>query len=122
MLILVLMSLLPAACGSTQEANFPTGRFIKEGETDYGLKFNENGTFSVFLGDTTIVEGTYTADGDTYTETSNNAGCTDVPKRFNYTFDGTNLTFNYVDDPSKDTCGAGGRRLDFNNVTYTLSE
>ncbi len=66
------------------------------------------------------MEGTYVVDGNVYTETSNNGGCSDVPKDFTYTFDGEKLTFNYVDDPADDACA--GRRVDFNNVTYTLSE
>ncbi len=122
MLSLVLLSLLLVACGSTREASFPTGKFIKSGASSHGLIFNEDGTFSVFEGGTTLVSGTYSVDGDTYTEESNNAGCTDVPRSFKYVFDGTNLTFNYIGDPAEDTCGGGGRRADFDNVTYTLSK
>jgi hypothetical protein len=123
-LILTLLSLLLAACGSTSsgEANFPTGKFIKSGEPNHALVFNEDGTFSVMDGSSTLVRGTYSVNGDTYTEESNDAGCTDVPKRFKYTFDGKNLTFNYVDNPADDFCGNGGRRADFDNVTYALSE
>ena len=122
MLSLVLLSLLLAACGSTREAGFPTGKFIKSGTTNYGLMINEDGTFSVFNGESTLVKGTYSVDSETYTEESNNAGCLDVPRSFKYIFDGTNLTFNYIGDPAEDTCGEGGRRADFDNVTYTLSK
>ena len=119
---LILLSVMLAACSSSKETNFPVGKFIKSGASSHGLIFNENGTFSVFEGGTTLVTGTYSVDGDTYTEESNNAGCTDVPRSFKYTFDGTSLTFSYVGDPAEDTCGGGGRRADFDNVTYTLSE
>lgn len=119
---LILLSLLLAACSSPKETTFPTGKFIKYGASSHGLIFNKDGTFSVFEGGTTLVTGTYSVDGDTYTEESNNAGCTDVPRSFKYTFDGTNLTFSYVGNPAEDTCGGGGRRADFDNVTYTLSE
>lgn len=117
---LVLLSLLLAACGSTSsgEANFPTGKFIKSGTTNHALVFNEDGTFSVMEGTTTLVVGKYRVEGDTYIEESNNFGCPAMS--FKYTFDGTNLTFNYVDDPAKDTCG--GRRGDFDNQTFILSE
>lgn len=118
--VLALLSLLLAACGSAKEAKFPTGKFIKSGTTTHALIFKEDGTFSVMEGSTTLVIGTYNVDGDTYTEKSNNAGCTAVPMSFKYRFDGTNLKFNYVGDPSADPCG--GRRGDFDNVTYTLSE
>jgi predicted small secreted protein len=119
---MILLSLLLAACSSADETSFPTGKFIKSGASSHGLIFNPDGTFSVFEGGTTLVTGTYSVDGDTYIEESNNAGCTDVPKRFKYTFDGTNLTFTYVGNPAEDTCGGGGRRADFDNVTYTLSK
>lgn len=102
------------------EANFPTGKFIKSGETDYGLKFNADGTFSVFQGENTYVTGTYKVDGDVFTETSNDGGC-DTNVSFNYTFDGSNLTFKYAGDPAKDE-GCTGRHADFNNVTYSLVE
>ena len=114
---LVLLPFMLAACSS--QASFPTGKFIKSGEPNHALVFNEDGTFSVMEGSTTLVIGTYTVDGDTYTEVSNNFGCL-TPMSFTYTFDGTNLTFNYVGNPEDDPCG--GRRGDFDNKTYTLSE
>jgi len=116
---LLLLSVLLAACGSSEESNFPSGKFIKAG-TDYGLLFNTDGTFSVFNGSQTLVEGTYSVDGNVLTETSNNGGC-ETNVSFNYTFDGTNLTFNYVGNPDDDVA-CDGRHTDFNNVTYTLSE
>jgi hypothetical protein len=121
-LALTVLSLLLTACSSAKATSFPTGKFIKTGASSHGLIFNKDGTFSVFEGGATLVTGTYSVDGDTYIEESNNAGCTDVPRSFRYTFDGTSLTFSYVGDPAEDTCGGGGRRADFDNVTYTLSE
>jgi len=108
----------PASEPKPSEGNFPTGKFIKSGEKDYGLQFNADGTFSVFRGEITYVTGTYKVDGDVFTETSNTGGC-DTNVSFNYKFDGTNLTFSYVGDPSADT-NCDGRHADFNNVTYTL--
>jgi major membrane immunogen (membrane-anchored lipoprotein) len=115
---LLLLSLLLVACGATKEANFPTGKFLKSGTVNHGLVFNEDGTFSVFDGNITIVNGTYSVDGDTYTDESNNQSC--PPMSFKYTFDGTNLTFNYVGNPADDPCD--GRRADFNDVTYIISK
>jgi hypothetical protein len=115
---LLLLSLMLAACGSSSKSEFPTGKFIKSGATNYGLVFNEDGTFSVFDGQSMFVNGTYSVDGDIYTDESNNQNC--PPMSFKYTFDGTNLTFNYVGNPADDPCG--GRRTDFNNVTYILSK
>lgn len=117
---LILASLILSACGSAGKANFPTGKFIKAGETDYGLKINADGTFSVFQGETTYVTGTYKADDKVFTETSNDGGC-DTNVSFNYAFDGSKLTFSYVGDPEKDV-SCTGRHADFNNVTYMLSK
>ena len=120
LIVALALALILAACGSTKEANFPTGKFIKSGSTNYGLIFNEDGTFSVFEGSSTFVRGTYSVDGNVLTETSNDGGCeTDVD--FTYTFDGTNLTFNYIGNPADDA-SCGGRHGDFNNVTYVLSK
>ena len=116
---LVLASLILASCSGASGA-FPTGKFIKSGEQDYGLVFNADKTFSVFQGDNTFVRGTYKVEGNIFTETSNDGGCkTDVS--FTYTFDGKNLTFKYVGNPADDY-GCTGRYVDFNNVTYTLSK
>jgi hypothetical protein len=118
--LLLVILMLSACSGSVQKSNFPTGTFIKSGEQDYGLVFNTDKTFSVFQGDSTFVQGTYSVEGNVFTERSNDAGCkTNVS--FTYTFDGTNLTFNYVGNPDDDTA-CDGRHADFNNVTYTLTE
>jgi len=114
---LALVSLVLAACGTSK---FPTGKFIKSGTTDYGILFNPDGTFSVFEGYDVFVTGTYSVDGNVFTETSNDGGCS-TNVSFTYKFDGTNLTFNYVGDPADDVA-CGGRNADFNNVTYTLSK
>jgi hypothetical protein len=117
-----LLSLLLAACGSPspEEASFPTGKFVRSDNKNHGWIFNEDGTWMVFEGGSTLVRATYSVEGDIFTEESNDAGCTAVPMRFRYTFDGTNLTFNYVGDPQDDWCS--GRKNDMNNVTYVLSE
>ena len=118
MLSMVLLSLLLVACGPTKESKFPTGKFIKVGEPNRALVFNEDGTFIVLEGSSTLVSGTYSVDSDTYTDESNSQNC--PPMSFKYTFDGTNLTFNYVGHAANDPCM--GRHADFNNVTYTLSK
>ena len=64
----------PTSAPDTTSSNFPAGKFIQSGKTDYGLIFNKDGTFSVFDGGTTLVTGTYSVDGNVYTETSNDGG------------------------------------------------
>jgi hypothetical protein len=109
----------PTEAPTELAVNFPTGKFVKSNSPYHGIIFNKDGTFSVFDGSSTIANGTYRVEGDTYIETSNDENCP-TPMSFKYTFDGTNLTFNYVSDPADDPCG--GRRFDFNNVTYIRSE
>lgn len=108
-----------SACGGGN-SGFPTGKFIKEGTQEYGLQFNEDGTFAVFNGSQTFVTGTYEVNGSVFTETGNTGGC-EPNVDFNYTFDGSKLTFTYVGDPEADK-ECSGRYADFNNVTYTLTE
>jgi hypothetical protein len=108
----------PTETPTKPAASFPTGKFVKSGTENYWLIFNEDQTFSVSHGSTTIVSGTYSVDGDIFTDETNSQNC--PPMKFRYTFDGTNLTFNYVGDPADDPCD--GRRADFNNVTYILSK
>jgi hypothetical protein len=116
---LVVSSLMLAACGGGQ-SGFPTGKFIKEGTQEYGLQFNEDGTFAVFNGSQVFVTGTYKVEGSVFTETGNTGGC-EPNVDFNYTFDGSKLTFTYVGNPDDDKA-CGGRYADFNNVTYVLQK
>ena len=117
---LVLASLILSACGSAGKSNFPTGKFTPPGKELEGLYFGEDGTWYAFSYGMHLAEGTYSVKGDVYTEETNNAGCT-APMKFHYTFDGTNLTFKYVDDPAKDA-DCTGRNAGFNNVTYMLAK
>ncbi len=120
-LVLLIATLILVGCGGSAEANFPTGKFIKEGTSDNGLIFRNDGSFSAFILDgVTLVNGTYTVKGDTFTETGNDGGCKS-PVDFKYTFDGSKLTFNYAGNPEDDK-DCSGRYADFNNVTYTLSK
>lgn len=103
------------------QSSFPSGKFESVNEPGTGLVFNTDGTFSVFIeNNVTVVTGTYVIDGNVYTETSSDSGCVS-PMSFNYEFDGTNLTFNYVGNPDDDMA-CSGRNADFNNQTYKRIE
>lgn len=118
---LLLASMVMTACGSGSSAsNFPTGKFTPPGKEMEGLYFDKDGTWYAFSYGMHPAEGTYSVKGDVYTEETNNADCK-APMKFHYTFDGTNLTFKYVDDPAKDA-DCSGRYAGFNNVTYVLSK
>jgi hypothetical protein len=115
---MLLLPLLLTACDSSGNIGFPTGKLMRADNKDHGLVFNKDGTFSVFDGGSTLVSGIYSVQSGTYTDESNDQSCPRMS--FNYKFDGTNLTFNYVGKPADDPCE--GRRGDFNNVTYILSK
>jgi hypothetical protein len=118
-LVLVLVFVL-AACGSSAGSEFPTGKFVKQGTEDYALEINEDGTYVVKNQGMVLARATYSVESNVFTETSNNGGC-DTNVAFNYTFDGSNLTFTYVGNPEDDKACAG-RYADFNNVTYVLQK
>jgi len=117
---LLLFTLAFSACSGSKSSSFPVGKFIKSGETDYGMEFNSDGSFQVFKGETVYVRSAYKVDGNTITEISNDANC-ETNVSFKYVFDGKNLTFNYIGNPDDDV-NCDGRHTDFNNVTYTLSK
>jgi len=101
---------------------FPTGKFVRSDRiSPVGFIFNADGTWEAkeFTYGMTNAKGTYSVDGDTFTELSNDKTC--PPMDFNYTFDGKNLTFTYVGN-SEDDAACEGRRNSFDNVTYILSE
>ena len=117
----MLLSLLLAACGLKTEANlpFPTGKFISSADPDFAQVFNEDGTFRAIWKGSTLATGTYSVNGDTFTTESSDSGC--PAWSFKYTWDGTNLTFNYIGVRADDPCG-GTRGNAFDNQIYTLSE
>jgi hypothetical protein len=122
---LILLSILLAACGSNPSggASFPTGKFVRADDENRVFVFNEDGTWIVLGGiggSDTLVKATYKVDGNILTETSNDGGC-QTNMDFTYTFDGTNLTFNYAGNPEEDR-GCPGRWADMNNVTYVRLE
>lgn len=118
---LLLASVILSACGSSSSSTskFPTGKFTPPGKDLEGLYFDKDGTWYAFSYGMHLAEGTYSVKGDIYTEETNDSGCA-APMKFYFKFDGTNLTFSYVDDPAKDA-DCTGRYEGFNNVTYVLS-
>lgn len=143
MVVLVVLAFVLAACGGSTPTTapaaqteapaaateapdslpFPTGKFVRSDRVNpVGFIFNADGTWEAreFTYGKTEAKGTYSVEGNIFTETSNNGGC-DTNVQFNYTFDGSNLTFTYVGNP-EDDAACGGRQAGFNNVTYILSE
>jgi hypothetical protein len=110
----------PAKPAAAVASVFPTGKFLLKDNKSRGLQFNADGSFAALDGTTHLAEGTYSVKGDIYIEESNNQGCP-TPMHYKYTFDGTNLTFQPVEDPAKDPCA--GRKGDFNETrTWMLTQ
>ena len=114
---LMLTTLLFTACSSPSSAasGFPTGKFVLPDDASQGVNFNKDGTWSGFLGDMTVAEGTYQVKGDLYTEEAGPKACP-TPATYKFSFDGTNLKFDLV---GEDDCQ--NRRESFDGVTYVLS-
>ncbi len=106
LLVLVLSSLFLAACASSS-SGFPTGKFYVSGtERTEGFEFDRSGSFNYFSGDDKVMEGTYTVEGDVYTETSNNVESAEpackLPSTYNWVYDGTTLRFTVIEDKCPD--------------------
>ncbi len=100
--------LLLASCASPSPATtleFPTGKFVNE-DIHRAFQFNEDGTWDFFYINLEVpaLNGTYSVDGDLYTDTSSNyAPCPD-PATYTWTYDGDNLTFQLFDDDCARLC------------------
>lgn len=116
--LVIAMSLVLSACSGSSTSAFPTGKFADSTNDQGGFIFNEDGTWEAYNGFYTLAKGTYTATDTTYTEETSNTDCSTIT--VTYTFDGTNLTFNYAGDPLEDHCD--GRRAAFDGKTYVLQK
>ena len=93
----IVLLLLAACAPPTPE--FPTGRFVgPEGLDEF--EFNEDGTFSYFFeqSSTPEVVGTYSIDGDLYTDETNSSEDCPFPGSYTWTYDDPILTFRLVED------------------------
>lgn len=115
-LVLFVGALLLVACASGA-TGFPSGKFYLTGsERTEGFEFKSDGTFNYFNADTLVMEGTYSIDGEVYTETSNTASSDDpnckAPSMYSWSFDGSTLRFSLVED----LCGP--RRSTYTDYLY----
>jgi len=115
---LVVTALIFTACGSQSSAgsSFPTGKFVLPDDQSQGIYFNNDGTWSGFLGSQSVAEGTYQVKDDLYTEEAGPQACP-TSATYKYSFDGTNLKFELS---GEDACQ--NRRESLDGVTYVLSK
>lgn len=118
---LLLASMILSACGSSAKSSgFPTGKFVNpKSSIEEGMEFNADGTWRAFNRGFTLARGTYSVEGDIYTEKTNDVKCP-VPMSYKYSFDGTNLKFELTDQSKVDSCSE--RMYGFDGVTYTFSK
>lgn len=123
LMIGMLVPLVLAACGSASlaESNFPTGKFVWAESDLVGIYLNEDNTWSAFYYGEEVDKGTYKVKGNLYTQTSDDppnltAECA-APATFEWSFDGTNLTFKLH---GEDKCDI--RRESFDGQTFILTE
>jgi hypothetical protein len=103
-LVLLLVILVLSACARTQE--FPTGEFYESTPGGSGewilmadelyFSFSEDGTFIITNSSGLYkITGTYTVDGDRYTEVSTDLKSCSLkgPATYRWTFDGDTLRF-----------------------------
>lgn len=89
------------ACGTTQK--FPDGKFVSDKDANVYWQFNSDGTWDYRTSSGLPLEGTYTINGSTYTETFNNALLADADNcnksaTYTWSFDGSKLTFKTLSD------------------------
>lgn len=124
--LLFLVSCTTCSAGSTE---FPIGTFIHENHQQFvqenqphrnwAFQFNEDGTWAFFHGDIEVpaVSGTYTVDGNLYTEASSDYEECPFPATYAWNFDGEKLTFALQ---GEDDCSH--RRVSYDGQAYVKSE
>lgn len=88
-LALVMLSL--AACNSSKMSKFPTGRFINTNDQTKEYQYNEDKTWSYYLGGLMSAKGTYQVEGNLWIE-QGTPECP-FPGTYEWSFDGKNLSF-----------------------------
>lgn len=118
--LVILLALVLAACGSSSQSNFPTGKFVWAGSDQVVIYLNEDNTWSGFYYGAEVDKGTYEVKGDLYTQTSEYPNIPEEcasPATYEWSFDGTNLTFKLH---GEDRCDI--RRESFDGQTFILTK
>lgn len=96
------------------EIEFPTGIFMQATKNEMTLQIDEDGSYIVRLNGLVDATGSYTINGNQYTDDTNYGPCRDVRiATYTWTYVGTWLTFEVV---GEDECGE--RNNDMNGMTW----
>ena len=93
-LLVAVFVLSACSAGSSAEADFPTGRFSSSSERFISYEFNEDKTWAYLDAGAVQASGTYDVKDNQWIE--NGTDECPYPGTYEYTFDGTNLSFKLV--------------------------
>jgi hypothetical protein len=97
---------------------FPTGIFVHETRPIWTLQFNADGTYVFRVNGVLDASGTYSIDGDRYTEDTDYLPCRDARiASYTYAYESGRLVFHLV---GEDNCAE--RRASLNGVTWIRQE
>ena len=115
MIGLAFVLLFLASCSTPTFDEFPTGKFVHEQINSRAFQFNEDGTWGFFAGKVELptLKGTYSVDGNLYTDTSADYPECPFPGTYTWTYDGKNLAFQLF---GEDKCEV--RKADYDGQTY----
>jgi hypothetical protein len=114
--IALLVIILSACTSAANDApTFPTGRFVTKSSQFEGYLFNEDMTWAYLVDGSIAAEGKYSVKGNQWIE-QGTAECP-FPGTYEWTFDGTNLSFKVVDE---DECDP--RRESTDGKTFLLQQ
>jgi hypothetical protein len=114
---MLLATLIVSACSSSSsaEAEFPTGKFMSTVNKYQGYEFKQGNTWAYLSGAGIGAQGTYSVEGNQWVNYGD-AECP-FPGTYEWTFDGTNLTFKLV---GEDACEA--RKAATDGKTFVITE
>jgi hypothetical protein len=112
--LFALMLLIMTACG-TSSGKFPTGRFVSANDKNLGYIFHEDKTWQYRMYGSDGATGTYQVKGNLWIEQGTEE-CP-FPGTYEWTFDGTNLSFKLS---GEDKCDP--RREATDGQTFVLVE
>jgi len=112
-LLLVTLSVSACTAGSSAKSDFPTGKFTSASDKFIRYEFNEDNTWAYVDAGMISADGSYDVKGNQWIE--NGTEECPFPGTYEWSFDGTNLSFKLV---GEDKCEA--RKAATDGQTFVL--